>query len=95
MGRLILEGRREIKIHGERIPVKARIEQLDALSAHADSKGILEWVSHLKDPPSRVFLVHGEPEAQEELRGKLEKVITSKIEIPEYLEEFELSFAPK
>ncbi len=95
LGRLILEGKREIKIHGKRIPVKARIEQLDALSAHADSKGLVEWVSHLKEPPSRVFLVHGEPEVQEVLKGKLEKVLTSKIEIPEYLEEFELPFAPK
>ncbi len=95
LGRLILEGRREIKIHGKRIPVRARIRQLDALSAHADSKGLLEWVSHLKEPPSRIFLVHGEPEVQEVLKGKLEKVITSKIEIPEYLEEFELPFAPK
>ncbi len=90
LGRLISEGKKEVKIHGKRIAVKARIESLDGLSAHADSEEILEWMSHLKHPPSRIFLVHGEPEAQESLKGKLEKVISSKIVIPEYLEEVEL-----
>ena len=90
LGRLISEGKKEVKIHGKQVAVRARIELLDGLSAHADSEEILEWVSHLKHPPSRIFLVHGEPEAQEGLKGKLEKVITSKIEIPEYLEEVEL-----
>ena len=61
------------------------------MSAHADSEEILEWVSRLKHPPSRIFLVHGELEAQESLKAKLEKVITSKIVIPEYLEEVQLS----
>jgi len=90
LGRLISEGRKEVKIHGKRVAVNARVEVLDGLSAHADSEEILEWVDHMKHPPSRIFLVHGEPEAQEGLKSKLEKVITSKIEIPEYLEEVEL-----
>ncbi len=90
LGRLLSEGKKEVKIHGKRIGVKARIESLDGLSAHADSEEILEWVSGLKHPPSRIFLVHGEREAQESLKGKLQNVITSKIVIPEYLEEVEL-----
>ena len=90
MGRLISEGKKEGKIHGKRVAVKARVEVLDGLSAHADSEEILEWVSHIKHPPSRIFLVHGELEAQESLKSKLEKVITSKIVIPEYLEEVQL-----
>ena len=91
LGRLLSEGKKEVKIHGKRIAVKARIESLHGLSAHADSEEILEWMSRLKHPPSRIFLIHGEPEAQESLKGKLEKVISSKIVIPEYLEEVELS----
>ena len=89
LGRLILEGKKEVKIHGVRVSVRARIAHLDALSAHADSKELLQWVSHLKEPPSHIFLVHGEPAAQEALKGSLEKVIPSQIEIPQYLEEFE------
>ena len=91
LGRLLAEGKKEVKIHGKRIAVRARIESLHGLSAHADSEEILEWVSHIKHPPSQIFLVHGELQAQESLKGKLEKVITSKIVIPEYLEEVELS----
>jgi metallo-beta-lactamase family protein len=90
LGRLISEGKKEVKIHGKRVAVNARVEVLDGLSAHADSEEILEWVAHIKHPPSQIFLVHGEPEAQEGLKSKLEKVITSKIVIPEYLEEVQL-----
>ena len=90
LGRLISEGMREVKIHGVRVPVRARIASLDALSAHADSSEILEWVSHIQDPPQKIFLVHGELESQKALKAQLEKVISSEIVIPDYLDEFQL-----
>ena len=90
LGRLIMEGKEEVKIHGGRVPVRARIATLDALSAHADSGEILEWVSHIQDPPQKIFLVHGELESQEALKAQLEQVISSEIVIPDYLDEFEL-----
>ena len=90
LGRLIVEGKEEVKIHGRRVPVRAKIACLDALSAHADSSEILEWVSHIQDPPRKIFLVHGELESQEALKKQLEEVISSEIVIPDYLDEFQL-----
>lgn len=59
-GRALQEGAKEIKILGEMIPVNARIETLDGLSAHADKDEILEWLSGFQKPPRQTFLVHGE-----------------------------------
>ena len=91
LGRLILEGIEQVRIHGGGVPVNARIESLNALSAHADSAGILEWLGRFKRPPSRIFLVHGEPAAQEALKEKIPRVHPSQVSIPDHLEEVKLS----
>ena len=75
----------EIKIHGQLFPVKAQIDVLNTLSAHADYEEILDWLRHFKKPPRRVFLTHGEPEAASALKFKIEERLGWKVEIPEYL----------
>ncbi len=62
-GRSLLEGAETVKIHGRRIPVRASVEQLVGLSAHADQADIDRWLDGFEKPPERVFLVHGEPES--------------------------------
>jgi len=66
-GRALQEGATEVKIHGEQVPVQARIESLDGLSAHADRDEILAWLGGLRRPPRRTFLVHGEPKPAQAL----------------------------
>jgi metallo-beta-lactamase family protein len=66
-GRFLLEGAREITIHGEKVQVHARIERVDALSSHADRKEILHWLSGINKPPQNTFIVHGEPQASQTL----------------------------
>lgn len=61
-GRRILDGAEEIKIFGEPVAVKARIESLKSLSGHADKNGLLEWIGGFKDKPRQVFVVHGDDE---------------------------------
>jgi metallo-beta-lactamase family protein len=70
-GRTLAEGGRELKIHGQWIPVNAEVAQLDMLSAHADSGELMRWLSGFKKPPRRVFIVHGEPEASDALRVRI------------------------
>jgi len=72
-GRKLLEGATEIKIRGRYFPVKAKIFQIESLSAHADQKGLLDWLSSLGKKPEKVFLVHGENEAADELRLKIQE----------------------
>ncbi|MBN1586053.1 MAG: MBL fold metallo-hydrolase [Candidatus Omnitrophica bacterium] len=66
-GRSLQEGAGTVKIHGQQVPVRARIETVDGLSAHADQKEILRWLSGFKAPPRETYLVHGEKRASERL----------------------------
>jgi metallo-beta-lactamase family protein len=74
-GRALKDGIKQIKIHGQLIPVRAKIEAIDGLSAHADRAEIMKWLAGFKRPPKQVYIVHGEPEAAESLaaliRGRL------------------------
>lgn len=60
LGRILLEGAREVKLFGESIQVNARIKQMRGLSSHADKDGLIEWLQGFEKVPARVFLVHGE-----------------------------------
>lgn len=90
-GDRMLKGEREVKIHGQMIPIRARIENLDTLSSHADYEEILQWLKGFISAPKQVFITHGEPEAAESLKSKIEEKLGWKVSIPRYLESFELS----
>lgn len=70
-GRKLLEGVKEIKIRGHYFPVAATIIEIQGLSAHGDQKDLLHWLSDIENKPTKVFLVHGENEAADELRIKV------------------------
>ena len=59
-GRALVDGARMVAIHGDPVPVRAEIQQLHGLSAHADREELLRWVAALPGQPQRVFLNHGE-----------------------------------
>ena len=85
-GRQLLEGCMEIKFFGKYHPVKARIEYLESLSAHADQQELIEWVEGITEPPEKVFLIHGEPQALDMMRVKLRDEKGWSAEIPELFE---------
>ena len=60
-GRALVDGAREVRIHGRQIAVNAVVTRIDAMSAHADRTEILRWLQTLPAPPQQLFLVHGEP----------------------------------
>ena len=62
-GRSLLDGAKELKMHGDMVPVRASIKQIDGFSAHADRDELLRWLSGFRRAPARTFLVHGEAEA--------------------------------
>jgi metallo-beta-lactamase family protein len=66
-GRALQDGAHTIRIHGQEVPVRAKIVTLDGLSAHADREEILGWLSGFKRPPAQTYIVHGEPRASENL----------------------------
>ncbi len=73
-GRQLLEGAKEIKLFGKYYSVKAKIENVEGLSAHADQKGLIEWMSQLKEKPEKIFIVHGEAQSADALRVKIKDV---------------------
>ncbi len=85
-GRSLLDGASELKFFGKYYPVKARIENLEGLSGHADQQELLDWVSELNSPPGKIYLIHGEPNAADELRVRLKDHYGWSAEIPELFE---------
>ncbi len=72
-GRTLQDGAKKLKMFGEEIPVNARVEMLDGMSAHADQKEILKWLSGFKRPPKHTYIVHGEPESSQALAEAVKK----------------------
>jgi metallo-beta-lactamase family protein len=62
-GRLLQDGVKILRMHGQEVPVRATIETINGLSAHADRLEILRWLKGFIDPPRQTFIVHGEPSA--------------------------------
>jgi metallo-beta-lactamase family protein len=89
-GQLIKDGAREIKIHGEMVPVRARVYSIDAFSGHADSAEILQWLGKFKEPPRMTFIVHGEMESSSALAEAIRRSLKWKTHIPQYLESSDL-----
>jgi metallo-beta-lactamase family protein len=83
-GRALLEGAKAVKIHGLSVPVAARIEKIDSMSAHADSMEIMRWLATFSTPPQQVFLVHGEQVPQEALKASIERSLGWTVHIPQH-----------
>jgi metallo-beta-lactamase family protein len=89
-GRALQEGSHELKMQGEYVPVKASIAQINTLSAHGDQIEMLTWITGFTGQPKKIFLVHGEPNALEVFRTKLQTVMESEVVIPKEGQEFNL-----
>ncbi len=90
-GAAMTGGAERVKIHGSYVPVRAEVANLHMLSAHADADEIMAWLGQIKQPPRRTFIVHGEPEASDALRHRIEEELGWPCSVPEYREEAELS----
>lgn len=89
-GRKLLEGARETKIYGQWMPINAEIAELPMLSAHADSDELMRWLSGFQRAPRRVFVVHGEADASEALRERIQRELGWSVCVPLQGQEFEL-----
>jgi metallo-beta-lactamase family protein len=89
-GRQLVDGDKTVKIHGEMIPVQARIALVESMSAHADSNEILRWLGGFTKPPRLTFIVHGEPAAMEALSGAIHAKLGWDTKMPAYGETVQL-----
>lgn len=81
LGRILVDGVQNIKLFGEEYVVKAAIETLGGLSAHAGRTELLDWIGNFS-PPARTLLIHGEPRAQDALAQSLWAQQQLQVEIP-------------
>jgi metallo-beta-lactamase family protein len=89
-GAALAAGAETIKIHGEIYPVRAEVRQLSATSAHADADELLGWMRSFGFQPRRVFVTHGEPDASDKLRQRIESELHWPAEVPDYTETVDL-----
>ena len=82
-GRALLQGAEELKIHGQYVRVRARVSQIQGLSAHADYAELIDWLRLSQLNPKRVFVTHGEPEAADAFRRRVKDTFGWQAEVPE------------
>ena len=89
-GRALKDGAKFSRIHGEEVPVRARIEAIDSMSAHADADEIMRWLGHFTRPPALTCLVHGEPGPMDALKGRIERELKWTVKTPAHQEKIGL-----
>ncbi len=89
-GATLAAGGKSVRIHGEDVPVRCEVTQLDSLSAHADAAEMEQWLRGMKGAPRRTFVTHGEPNAADAMRQRLERNLRWNCHVPYYLETAEL-----
>lgn len=83
-GAHIAAGEKSVRIHGQEVAIRAEVAQLATASAHADGGQLIDWLRASPQPPGRVCVVHGEPEAADALRQRIEHGLGWRAEIPEH-----------
>jgi metallo-beta-lactamase family protein len=89
-GRRLIEGEKQVKMFGQFVPVNARVERLNAMSAHADASEIVRWLRTFPSAPGITYLVHGEPPAQQALKQRIERELGWNVHIPGHGERVDL-----
>jgi len=87
LGRRIVNGEKEVRILGRQYPVNARIARINGFSAHADKEELFEWLSDLKKPPRKLFVVHGESESAIEFGNYIREKTGWEVAVPAYQDE--------
>jgi metallo-beta-lactamase family protein len=90
LGRQIQDGRPEVRLFGQMLPVRAKIESIPGFSAHADREELTRWLSGVQRAPRRVFVTHGEPEAAAAFSAHLGGRFGWQASVPAYGESFTL-----
>ncbi len=90
-GAAMVSGAESIKIHGQYVPVRAQVSNLEMLSAHADADEILRWLRGFKAAPRMTFVTHGEPAAADALRHRIEEELGWRCMVPDHGQKVELT----
>lgn len=90
-GDAMTSGAERVKIHGQYVPIRAKVANLQMLSAHADADEIMSWLGQFEAPPLMTFVTHGEAAASDALRHRIEEELGWPATVPEYRSHVELA----
>jgi metallo-beta-lactamase family protein len=90
LGRRIVNGEEEVRILGQNYPVKAKVVKINGFSAHADKEELYSWLSELKRPPRKLFVVHGEAESAQHFADYIGQKTGWQVIVPAYQDEVTL-----
>ena len=90
LGRQILDGAPQVRIHGQDHSVRAQIEKINGFSAHADRKALFHWLSFFQTPPKMIFLTHGDEEVSAKLARDIKRKIGTEVILPIYKDTYDL-----
>ena len=85
-GAHLVAGASEVKIHGAMVPVRAAVSQLEGFSGHADADGLMDWLRQLPAAPRQTYVVHGEPDAADTLRARIQHQLGWAVRVPQHQE---------
>lgn len=91
-GAALADGEREVRIFGRDVPIGAEVVQIDSLSAHADADGILRWMRPAPGP-ALTLVTHGEPEASDTLRKRIDRELGWSVRVPSPLDVIDIPAA--
>ncbi len=83
-GAKLVAGATDVKIHGEYVPVRAQVSQVEGFSGHADADELMAWMRQLRRPPRQTFVVHGEPAASDALRTRIQDELGWPVRVPQH-----------
>lgn len=90
LGRLILDGAKEVRIMGQTVPIRARVKAIGGFSAHADQPLLLAWIESMKDSLKKVFVVQGEEDQSTPLAHRIKDVLAIEAVVPKLGDSIEL-----
>lgn len=89
-GAALAAGARSLRIFGQDVAINAEVVQLQAASAHADANELIAWLQSAPERPQMVFVTHGEPDAADALRVRIEHELGWNAGVPEHLAQVEI-----
>ncbi len=90
-GRALQDGAKLIRIHGENVSVRAKVEALSGLSAHADKLELMRWLKGFQKPPKQTFIVHGEADSAATLANSIHTDLGWNVQVAQDAETINLS----
>lgn len=90
-GALLEEGAKSLRIFGHDVPIRAEVIKLESMSGHADADEIIDWMKAAPQPPKMTYVTHGEMDAADRMRFRIQSELGWKVRVPENLETIDVS----